>query len=265
MEDKILLILLDIDGTLLNSNNEISKDTFNDIKFFSNMNRIVLTSARKPSSVHSIYEQLRLNEKIIICYNGALILNNNEIISEHPLSTNQVSSIYKIAKKLDISINIYSYDSWYVENIDTFIEYEAEIISEQPIFLSVTPEDLLIHKILLIAPEKKLTYVQKYLYNMKDILTVHSKKNYLEITNSKGTKKCALDFLIGYLSIDAKDTLAIGDGLNDIDLLKAAGIGVAMGNAPEKVKKAADFITCSNNKNGVGYALRNYVKKQGSQ
>mgnify|MGYP005750974381 CR=1 FL=1 len=255
-----MVILLDIDGTVLNSNHEIQNDTLHDIKVFSETNRIILMSARKPSSVRLISKQLGLKEKLIVCYNGALLLNGYEKISEHFLPSNQVSYIYKLAKKLNISINIYSYDSWYVDHTNSFIEKEAQIIAEQPILLTDKLENLLIHKVLLIGSENKLAYIKKYTSKINDLLITHSKNNYLEITHSKASKKNAFDFLKSYLLLNSDETLAIGDGHNDIDLLKEVSIGVAMGNSSEDVKKAADFITYSNNKNGVGYALRSLLK-----
>lgn len=73
-----MLILLDIDGTLLNSNNEISEKTKNTIINYSNKNQIILTSARKPSSIKAILNQLRINDEIIICYNEALVLDGQK-------------------------------------------------------------------------------------------------------------------------------------------------------------------------------------------
>lgn len=70
-----MIVLLDIDGTLLNSNHRIEDNAIKAIAEFSNINRFILCSARKSSSTILIAKQLKLKEKIIICYNGALIMN----------------------------------------------------------------------------------------------------------------------------------------------------------------------------------------------
>lgn len=254
-----MLIFLDIDGTLLNSNNTIDKETLEIVSKVNLENEIILTSARKPSSTKSIAHQLQIKEKIIVCYNGALIIEGKKKILEYPLPTNEVLYIYNYAKKYNVSINIYCDDIWFAQTIDDLVLQESQIVHEEPFLISNNLEKLTVHKILLISHERELSFLKSRLSILDNLIFCNSKKGYLEITCSKANKKNAFEFLLKYLSYDRSNTLAVGDGYNDIELLKGAQIGIAMGNAPSEVKKIADYITSSNDDNGVAYALRRFL------
>ena len=264
MDVMLLLILLDIDGTLLNSKHSIEKRTIEDIACYSNKNRIILTSARKPSSIRNIAKILKLQENIIICYNGALVMDGDSKIFERSLPIDTVLYICKIAKKHSLSVNIYSNDLWFTETMDDFVLHEATILCESPILLESSIEKLTVHKILLMGSENNLQSIKEELSKINNLKLCNSKLQYLEITCSYASKKRAFEFLLQYLSFDSKNTLAIGDGFNDLELLECVQIGIAMDNAPDAVKKIADYITASNNENGVGNALRKYVSNSSS-
>ncbi len=259
-----MLVLLDIDGTLLNNDNKIDSSAIEAIQYYSLENQFVLCSARKPSSLDVIAMQLHLKEKITICYNGALIIKDKQIIFERLLVREDVRYILQLAKKYKLIANIYSGDLWFVNDLNSFVIREAKIINENPIVMNrqTLIGDLPIHKILLLGVEKNLKLVKNELSKVKNVLAYESKKGYLEITSCQASKKNAFEYLSKYLCIDLKNSLAIGDGYNDLEMLEYAGIGVAMGNAPNEVKQVADYVTYSNEKRGVEYALNKFLGKQ---
>lgn len=256
-----MLVLLDIDGTLLNSNHRIENETVEAISKYSNMNRFVLCSARKPSSTISIANQLRLNEKIIICYNGALIMEGERKIFERPLLREKVKNILEMAKAYSLTINVYCDDLWFANELDDFVFHESEIIGETPLELKETMDfkDVTVHKLLLLGVEDKLKLLKKDLKRMDGITFCNSKVGYLEITSYQANKRKAFEYLVQYLSVDFRDSLAIGDGYNDLELLQCVGNGIAMDNSPNDVKTVADYVTYSNNKNGVAFALNKFL------
>ncbi len=83
-----------------------------------------------------------------------------------------------------------------------------------------------------------------------------SKPNYLEIVPKGANKASALVHLVAILGLDLSQVAAIGDGYNDIEMIREAGLGIAMGNAPAAVKSAADWVTGTNNEAGVAQAVR---------
>ena len=86
-----------------------------------------------------------------------------------------------------------------------------------------------------------------------------SKKRYLEMVDARVNKGQALDFLAGRLGILQHEVMAIGDSMNDLDMIQYAGIGVAMGNANPTVRAAADFVTLGNSEDGVAAAVEKFA------
>lgn len=256
-----MLVLLDIDGTLLNSNHRIENETINVISAYNEANQFVLCSARKPSSTNLIAKQLSINEKIIICYNGALIMERKKKIFERPLSAQIVAYIVELAQKYNLTINAYSDDVWIVNKLNSYVLSEAKIIGEKPLRMNdvLKAANFIVHKILLLGTETKLDLIKNELNAINDITFCNSKKGYLEITSFHASKRKAFEYLLEYLSVDVKDSLAIGDGFNDLELLRYAGIGIAMDNAPIEVKNVAEYVTLSNDENGVAIALKKFL------
>jgi Cof subfamily protein (haloacid dehalogenase superfamily) len=73
------------------------------------------------------------------------------------------------------------------------------------------------------------------------------------------TKGTAVDFILNYLSISSQETMCFGDNCNDLDMIRRAGIGVAMSHAPEDVRQGADYVTGTNDEDGVAYAIRKFI------
>lgn len=86
-----------------------------------------------------------------------------------------------------------------------------------------------------------------------------SKDNYLELTSQKVSKERALTEVAKHYDISLTNTMAIGDNFNDLPMLSLAGLGVAMANAPQKVKEKANIETGNNNEHGVSQAIQHYV------
>ncbi len=92
-----------------------------------------------------------------------------------------------------------------------------------------------------------------------DLVITTSIVNNIEINSREATKGVALEKLAAYLGIPLESTMAFGDDTNDISMLEAAGIGVAMGNACEAVKRSSDFVTRDCDENGVAYAINHFL------
>ena len=88
---------------------------------------------------------------------------------------------------------------------------------------------------------------------------VQSKRRYLEITNANALKSTALEWLVQYLGLSMEEVLAIGDSNNDVEMLREAGIGVAVANAVPAAKSEADYLTLSNNEGGVAKAIWDFA------
>jgi len=269
----IKLILSDIDGTILDDENivdsglktVITKLNAQDIPF-------VLASARSPEGMRHIAKELDVLNNPIACYNGALVVKNlqsddYETILDHELDITEVEQIVSILQKKfpQVSINLYSGSAWYVEQFDKWVKIEADITKLTPIETDINEliidHKVPIHKLLLISDSDAIAKVRQSLQK-KGLLNISfylSKPNYLEITNRNVSKEMALRELAKNYQLSLAQTMTLGDNFNDVPMLKIAGLGVAMANAPAEVQKCANVVTETNNQNGVSKAIEKYV------
>ncbi len=259
----IKLIATDIDGTILKHNFEFNQEIKDCIKKLTNEGiKVVLVTGRMHSATDYIAEELGL-ETPIVSYQGALIKHKNKTLYEKHLDPNRAREIINWAKKNSIHLNLYMDDRLYVEKDDAVIRrYTGE---RQAGFLVKSFEEIelgKINKMLAIDfdDENKVTMWRDYLKTKyEDIHVVKSMPYFCEICHPQAQKSYAVEFLQNYWELDKKEIMTIGDQDNDIELLKAGGIKVAMGNATENLKQVADFITDTVGNNGFVKAVERFV------
>jgi Cof subfamily protein (haloacid dehalogenase superfamily) len=265
--NKFKMICLDIDGTLLNSKHEISKGVKDAINVVANERNIpvILVSARMPKGITFLQKELGI-EQPIICYSGALILDkDNKTLSKEVIDVFNLEEIYKLACENNIHISLYKDDEWYIKELDYWAKQESEITNIIP---TVTDFKELIeiwkkegtgpNKILCMADPDKITLLKEGTKTI-DLNIYPSKPTYLEIMPAKASKTAAINVLQKKFNIGKSEIIAMGDNYNDIDMLEYAGLGIAMGNAPEDVKKHGNDVTLTNDEDGVAVALKKYV------
>ena len=260
------MLCLDIDGTLLNSNHKISVETKNTIKKLSKEKNIpvILVSARMPKGIDFLQEELEIKEPII-CYSGALVLDKKyNTIFKNYIESENVRKIIEKTKKYNLHVSIYSDERWIIEKADKWSKIESDIICRKPEILGfdnlTTNLNCEVNKILVIGDEAEISEINKLLNEeLGDKLNIYqSKSTYLEIMNKDVSKPKAIEKLLSLYDIDPSEIVAIGDNYNDMDMLKYAGVGIAMGNAPRKVKDSSDFITLSNDEDGIVTAVNKF-------
>lgn len=261
------MICLDIDGTLLNSNHKISKKVKDTINIAANEKKIpvILVSARMPKGITFLQRELEIDQPII-CYSGALILDKDgKMLSKEFINVLDFEEIYKLVVKYNIHISLYKDDEWYIEEMDYWSKQESEITNIIP---KITDFNELIelwkkegtgpNKILCMASPDKITFLKENI-KASDLNIYPSKPTYLEIMPTNASKTSAIYCLQKKFNINKAEIVAMGDNYNDIDMIEYAGLGIAMGNAPEDVKKHANDVTLTNDEDGVAEALRKYV------
>jgi len=268
----IQLVMSDIDGTVLNDQHLVDENLSENIQRLKAKEiPFVLASARSPLGMFPLTEELDIGKNPIVCYNGALILegtkNSYRIIKQHLVDQEEVKLILEGIEKQfpQVSINLYSGKQWFVAKRDKWVDIEAAITNETPKKLNLQTllleENVPIHKLLLVEETEVIQALYEFLQSLKlkHSSFYLSKDNYLELTSKEVSKERALNEIVKHYGISLTNTMAIGDNFNDIPMLALAGIGVAMGNASQKVKESADVITCNNNEHGASQAIRDYV------
>lgn len=259
------LIAIDLDDSLLGSDLAISTTNKKAIRDVVAQGTIVtIATGRMLKAAIPFVEQLELDVPVIT-YQGAMIVHSRtkEILYDCPVPLRYAQEIVSLAHKEQIHAQVFIDDEYYFEYNNQYSQlyYQISHIHGKEVGLLATFLTKVPTKVLLIdTPEKIREMGIRMKVRFKDELEVAiSKPNYLEFTHPAATKGNAVEFLAKSLEISREQVIAIGDSYNDISMIQYAGIGVAMGNAPDEVKAAADYITGDNNSDGVAQVIQKLV------
>ncbi len=243
----IKLVATDIDGTIFIPEKEFTTGVKKCINDLCNRGvKVVLVTGRMNAAASKIARDLGLDTPIV-SYQGGLVVENGKTLYERYLTEDQTERILKWANEVNIHINLYNDDILYSENDCYEVQrYCNNLHTERTIkpFSEIKKDK--INKLLAIdySNPDRITRYEKELQNIfTDLYIVKSTPYFLEFSNPEASKKCAVEFLQNYWGLNKEEILTIGDQNNDIALLQAGGVKVAMGNATDELKEIADYIT----------------------
>ena len=260
------LLCTDIDGTLLNADRELAPETISEFKRIKEGCTIVLASSRMPDAMRHLQAEVGIQSSPLIAYNGGLVLDGDKVLSSTEVGFAEVKKIAELSEGTAIHVSIYNNDEWFVPAMDYWANREASNTKVTPQVRSVA-ETLAAygatnrgaHKVMCMGPAEEIAELYASLIGqLNDDLHVYkSKDTYLEIASKKISKKSAIATLLQHKYPDLKweNIIAFGDNYNDMEMLEAVGMGVAVGNAKEEVLAMADHITTGNKEGGVAKAI----------
>lgn len=263
------VIVLDLDGTLTNSQKQITKKTREALfQIQEDGIKVVLASGRPTAGILKLADELQLNHYggYILSFNGAKIINyeTKETVYNAVLPKELLPSIYQTAVKFDVGILTYKEDMILLGNgIDKYNELESKIngipMRETKDFVKEITFD--INKCLLTGDPDRMPDVEShYKEQFGDLLNIYrSESFFLEIMPPNIDKAYSLSRLLKHMGITRKQMICCGDGFNDLSMVQYAGLGVAMANAQDVVKEAADFITASNDEDGIAHVIERFI------
>lgn len=267
MNEKILV--LDIDGTLTTSSKEISTETKRGIKMVQERGHLVMLASGRPSMGMMRYaKELELAKYggYLLSYNGARIIHcpSDEIIYQRTLPRSVIPDLYFFAKEHDCGLITYCGDTVISgTRLDEYIELEARInglpIKEVDDFISFVNYD--VNKCLMTAPGDDAEQYELLLQEQfADTLSIYRSEPYfIEIMPKNVDKGASLNYMLNTMGLSMENAICCGDGYNDITMISYAGIGVAMANARDEVKAAADYITKSNDEDGLVDVIQKFI------
>ena len=225
--------------------------------------KVVLVTGRMNAAASLIAQDLGLDTPVV-SYQGGLIKHNGETLYEKCLTPEQTEKIIEWAKGENIHLNLYNDDVLYSEKQCYEVErYCNNLHTHYEIKPFCDVEKVKVNKLLAIDynnPEK-IDRLEKELPGIfPELYIVKSTPYFLEFSNKEASKYCAVKFLQNYWGISEDETLTIGDQNNDIALLKAGGIRVAMGNATEELKKVSTYTTDTVFNDGFVKAMEEFCK-----
>ena len=259
------LIAVDIDGTLLNSKGELTQITKDKIlKAVDNGVVFTISTGRPIQGVMPLVEKIGLDIPLIT-YNGSMVLKANtmEVLYSRTLENSDSRQIYTIGEDWDITMMIWSDNKLYSNKDNKKSNYYSEI-TNTPLILVNSLEEVSkgVTKFLWYEDEDKIKkFMPELMERLKsETVSVHTSRPYfLEFVDRMASKAIAIEKLSEVYDIKREEVIAIGDSYNDISMLEYAGMGVAMENAPEDIKKIADYITKSCDEDGVAYAIDKFI------
>ena len=264
----IRLIALDLDGTLLTTRKTISARTHTVLRAAIEQGvHIVLATARPPRSVEPYYARLKLTTPQIN-YNGALIWDapRRKIISHTPLNQEVARKIIAFARRKfrDILVSIEILDKWYTDHYSEVPEYATEVSRRfTPDFIGPLAAFLRVPvtKLMLLGDPAWIEKLEPMLpERFGDVMShARSDAHLLQIMAPGINKGLALAQVAAQLGVASEEVMAIGDAPNDLEMLRWAGLPVAVDNAWPEVKTAVRYVTGTNNEDGVARAIEKFA------
>lgn len=267
---KYKLLVLDVDGTLLNDEREISKRTLAALLKVQQMGvRIVLASGRPTYGLMPLAKTLELGNYggFVLSYNGCQIIKaqNGEILFERRINPEMLPYLEKKARKNGFAIFTYHDDTLITDSPDNeYIKNEAllnnlKIIREDEFSTAI---DFAPCKCMLVSDKEKALigleqHWEKRLAGTLDAF--RSEPYFLEVAPCGVNKANTLGALLEHLGVTREEVIAVGDGVCDVTMLQLAGMGVAMGHSQDSVKVCADYVTASNEEDGVALAVEKLI------
>lgn len=262
----IKLVACDLDGTLLNGDKRISPPTLEAIAGLKQKGvRFVIASARPPRSVRHLYEQMRL-DTLQVNYNGSLIWDElgKKAVHHCPMAGDLALKIITFARSMDtrVLVTCEILDRWHTDRLDnTYTTATGELFRPD----EIAPVEQFccgeVTKLLLLGPGSVMQAIRpRVLERFGDrINMVCTEAELLQIMEKSVSKAAALRRLVEAYGLELEHVLAIGDGENDIEMLRECGTGVAVANAAPALKHVANWVAPSANSLGVLDALRRFV------
>ena len=263
----------DIDGTLLNKDRETSDELKTAVgQLVKKEIPFVLISSRMPSAMHHIQIDLQIQHTPLICYNGGLVLVDGKSIHSTEIEVDVVEYLAELNADKNFHISLYNHDDWYVESMDFWAKREENNTKVSPIVKPIEAvvehwktQQLGVHKIMCMGDKSEMDKVVNALYKRfaKRLNLYRSKDTYIEIASKEISKLTGIKTLLAakYPDFSLKNCIAFGDNYNDIEMLEAVRVGVAVRNAKPDVLAIADVVTDSNHEDGVAKSLAAFFKK----
>lgn len=271
------LLALNVDGTLLRSNGRIQSSTKEAIEYVKDKGiYVTLVTNRHFQSAKKVAKALKL-DSYLITHGGAFISENlDHPIFEKRLSEDMTFNLVQVLESYKCNIRL-THERYSIGNrkriasnllsksiLNTsdsmfypvqFVDSLGDTLRDEPV--SATKIDVFFSNE--VDKEEAQNVIQEA---FQDVDVKEAQPNKLEIVQKGLSKEYGLRVLANHLSIPMGETVVIGDSIDDIGMISSSGLGVAMWNAPFEVKQAADWITRSNNHEGVGYMVKEHFRKQ---
>jgi Cof subfamily protein (haloacid dehalogenase superfamily) len=264
-------ICSDIDGTLLNSERDLSPKLKSVINQFPKELPLILASSRMPDAMRHLLSDLHRPVEPLIAYNGGFVLDKaGHVLDSVTIPINLVAKILEMTRKTEIHVSLYHGENWYEPKADYWAKREIQNTKVEPTWMSGnsvldlwTKNNLGAHKVMVMGDSNEISWLfgELHLEHSHELHLYRSKDTYIEIAPRKISKATALKLVLeNRYDFGMEDVIAFGDNYNDIDLIQSVGWGVAVANARPEVKAVAKEVTLHHKEDGVATTLERVLK-----
>ena len=268
---ELKIAFTDIDGTLLNAEREVSEMLKNEVSRISTQNiPFILISSRMPDAMTHLQKDLNIEDLPIICYNGGLILADGEVVDDISIDVDILQDIAKLNEKNNFHTSLYNNNDWYVPAMDFWAKREQNNTKVTPTVKPIqevinlwTREEKGAHKVMCMGDKEHIDTLVTALQKLhgEHLHLYRSKDTYLEIANKQISKLTGIKELLAckYPHLSLENCIAFGDNYNDIEMLKAVKMGIAVANAKTEVLNIVNYVGDFNKKDGVAKAIQKFM------
>lgn len=263
------LIMLDMDGTLFTDDKRITQPTIEALQFAKSCGaKVGLASGRAKSLLERTIKEYHLEDIVdyAVAINGVQIVDfKKKVMKEtYLLSSDSVKDIALKLEKISANFVVYDEKTRYMRYASEREKLSSKVYGTNLVEYDFSQNDRAWPKVLVISDKEQMTKEEfDYLYSMNnDVYHGFETAPYgYEFVDVRVSKDRGIATLCEYMGITMDEVMAFGDSGNDISMLKAVGLGVAMGNATADAKAAAKDVTLSNEEDGIAYYINKYFKR----
>ncbi len=265
------LVVFDLDGTLLDSSGNITKESIDAIqKLKKHDYEVTIATGRAEILIREYMKKLSIKMPVITC-NGSVVANGltqQTLISKH-FTKERVEEIIEYCNMHGHVIMAYTDHIIFTKMNDRvayFTKRNELLPLDERVHFDFNLEKAYaeaVHKLLIIERNpQKYTQLKDKLHRYEDLEVVQSNEGLLDIMPKGCSKKTGIEVLETHLGIDRRDIVAFGDQYNDLEMLQYAGVAIGMGNAVSEVKEAVHHVTLDHDSGGIAYAIEHILLKR---
>lgn len=250
------IVFFDVDGTITNyKDGSIPNSTKEAIRILKSKGiRVVVATGRPLSMCNELY---RLGIETLITANGAYVKHNDIVIHKVPMENKVIKEVFEFAQEQNHGLSFFTED-FYMNgvkhaNISKALKETLSLVDYPEIDPQVYNQEVYL-MCLYASDEMVEKYIERFPY-----LTFQRWHPFVSnVLKEQVSKSLATHRVLEHFGIDKSEAIAFGDGENDIDMLQLVGLGIAMGNANENLKKVADYTTKKSSEDGIKFALKEF-------
>ena len=264
------LIISDFDGTLVSSDGTVCQQNKDSIeKYCQSGGKFVISTGRMHYGIMPRVKELGL-KGLVSCAHGAFIIDagTGEVLFSHTIPAETVACICEKMEELDLNFNVYTKDVYYANRVserlqryENALKVKAVMVEDKPLSQFVRENGICAYNVLAFVDpadnERIMAKLSEHVF--EGCIITKSSDSLVEAVSASCSKGTALEFLAEHYSIPREEVIAVGDQWNDISMIEAAGLGIAVKNANDRLKEKAVTLEYTNNEGAVSHIIERYA------